>query len=163
MAKAETVEIERKFLVTGDAWRQGAKGLEICQGYLSRTPRGVVRIRTYGERAFLAVKGSRAGLLPGAHEYEYEVPREHAVDMLALCEGALIEKTRYRIRHADHTWDVDVFAGANAGLIVAEIELEAEDEPFEKPPWVGEEVSEDERYRNSHLSLHPYDEATWER
>lgn len=159
-----TIEIERKFLVPGDAWkddatRASATGEDIRQGYLARTARGIVRIRTYGARAFLAVKTSRTGL--ARNEYEYEVPVAHARAMLAACEGAVIEKTRYRVPHGRHVWDIDVFAGANTGLVLAEIELTSEDEAFERPVWIGREVSFDPRFGNAELSLHPYDAPTF--
>jgi len=159
MPAPETLEIERKFLVTGDAWRHGARGRPIRQGYLARTRRGVVRVRSYGDRGFLTVKSERSGFT--RNEYEYEIPLVHAEEMLTLCEGALIEKTRYRVAHRGHTWEIDVFGGANTGLVVAEIELAAEDEPFARPAWLGAEVTADRRYRNAQLSLHPYDGATW--
>lgn len=157
MAGSSTIEIERKFLVASDAWSANAVGLPIRQGYLARASHCVVRVRTYGERAFVTIKSDRSGLTRS--EYEYEIPFDHAVEMLALCEGAVIEKVRHRIEHADHTWEVDVFSGPNAGLVVAEIELGAEDEPFERPAWLGEEVSGDPRYANAYLSLHPYSES----
>jgi adenylate cyclase len=156
---ANTVEIERKFLVAGDAWKQGATPIPITQGYLARTHASVVRVRTFGDRAFLAVKGKREGLTRA--EFEYEIPVEHALSLLALCQGELIEKTRFVTQYEGHTWEIDVFEGANAGLVVAEIELSSEDEPFAHPPWLRDEVSHDRRFANARLSLEPYDAATW--
>ena len=151
------VEIERKFLISGDDWRRNAVGDRIRQGYLARGKRGVVRVRIRGEEAFLTVKGGRRGIR--TLEFEYSVPLEHAEAMLGLCEGLLIEKTRYRVEHAGHTWEIDVFHAENAGLVIAEIELASEDESFEHPSWLGAEVSADARYKNSKLSKNPY--SSW--
>jgi len=150
-------EIERKFLVKGDAWREGAKGVPCRQGYMCVGPPVAARVRIMGDRATLNVK--RATLDIARDEFEYTIPREDAEALLAgLCEGHVIEKTRYEIEYAGMTWEVDEFHGVNAGLIVAEIELDAVDQEFDRPPWVGEEVSSDARYLNSHLTRHPYSE-----
>jgi adenylate cyclase len=148
------VEIERKFLVSDDAWRKDAQGQKIQQGYLSRSDAAVVRVRIYGEQAFLTVKGKQVGIT--SPEFEYEIPLADAAAMLEFAEGALVEKTRYRVEHAGHTWEVDEFEGLNRGLILAEIELDSEDELFSLPSWVGREVSQDPRFKNSRLSLEPY-------
>jgi CYTH domain-containing protein len=148
-------EIERKFLVTGDGWRAGARGEQYRQGYLSTSPGRTVRVRVAGERAYLTIKGARAGLRRA--EFEYEIPPDDAEALLAeLCEGPIIDKVRYRVAHGGLTWEVDEFAGENAGLIVAEVELLTEDQAIALPAWVGQEVSEDYRYTNAYLSQHPY-------
>lgn len=149
-------EIERKFLVKTNAWREGAVGVPYVQGYLSRDPGRTVRIRRAGDKAFLTIKGITRGI--SRPEFEYPVPLADAEEMMKLCAGPLIEKTRHLVLFAGKRWEVDEFHGANAGLIVAEIELAAEDEPFETPPWLGREVSDDPRYSNSRLSEHPYSE-----
>lgn len=150
------VEIERKFLVASDAWR--APGLEVGryrQGYLARGEACVVRVRIAGERAFLTLKGRALNLT--RPEYEYDIPAHDAEAMLAqFAQGALVEKTRYLVPHAGRTWEVDVFHGENEGLVLAELELSREDEPFVRPPWLGREVSSEPRYQNASLALRPY-------
>lgn len=148
-------EIERKFLVTGEAWRD-APGKIYKQGYLSSDPARIVRVRRAGEKAYLTVKGLTEGVTRA--EYEYEVPPEEAEEMLKLCAGAIIEKTRHVVEYGGKKWEVDDFHGDNEGLVVAEIELRSEDEEFERPPWVGREVSDDPRYSNASLSERPYKE-----
>lgn len=150
------VEIERKFLVRGSSWKQDSETLSIRQGYFASSAKGVVRIRRQEQRGFLTIKGRIEGLT--RTELEYEIPVEDAETLLSMCEGRLIEKTRHVVFHAGKKWEIDVFEGLNAGLVVAEIELEAEDEPFERPQWLGEEVSADRRYSNSSLSRRPYSE-----
>jgi CYTH domain-containing protein len=147
------LEIERKFLVLGDAWRS-APHRYICQGYLNRDKGRTVRVRIAGEDAWLTIKGPSNGAVRA--EFEYAVPVEDARQMLALCERPLIEKNRHLVQHQGHTWEVDEFLGDNAGLVVAEIELESEQEAFELPAWVGAEVTQDARYFNSNLATHPY-------
>lgn len=148
-------EIERKFLVRDASWRAGAAGVAYRQGYLALEPRCTVRVRTGGGRAWLTVKGRAVGIT--RDEYEYEIPAAEADDMLgALCAGAVIEKTRYRVTHAGLTWEVDEFHGANAGLVVAEVELDDEEARVEVPPWAGAEVTHDRRYTNAALAQHPY-------
>lgn len=146
-------EIERKFLVCGDAWRD-AEPQYFCQGYLNRDKHRTVRVRVLDDRGLLTVKGLTTGV--ERREFEYPVPLADATAMLALCEQPLIEKRRRCIRHGRHTWEVDEFLGDNAGLVVAEIELGSADEAFDKPDWVGREISDDPRYFNSSLSRHPY-------
>ena len=147
------VEIERKFLVRGDAWRMGP-GVLLCQGYLSRDKARTVRVRIAGDEAFLTIKGQSVGAT--RLEFEYPIPLDDAKALLALCDGPLVEKTRYHVVHEGTTWEVDAFAGANAGLVVAEVELQYEDQPFARPEWLGEEVTHDVRYFNSNLASHPY-------
>ncbi|MBX3650114.1 MAG: CYTH domain-containing protein [Burkholderiales bacterium] len=148
-------EIERKFLVRGDAWRALAAGVHYRQGYLNSAKERTVRIRTVGEKAFLTVKGISVGATRA--EYEYPIPTDDCNAMLdTLAEKPLIEKTRYKIRHGSHLWEIDEFAGDNHGLIVAEIELQHEDEAFDTPAWIGDEVTGDPRYFNSNLIKHPF-------
>ena len=151
-------EIERKFLVTGDAWRETAEGMRYRQGFLSTVPERTVRVRVAGLRGTITVKGKNLGARRA--EFEYEIPVADAEQMLdTLCERPLIEKVRHTLTAGPHTWEVDVFEGDNAGLVVAEIELGSEDEAFEKPEWVGDEVTSDPRYFNSNLVANPY--RTW--
>lgn len=149
-------EIERKFLVLDERWRrQAAGGIFMRQGYLSGGQQSSIRVRLQGEQAFLNIKSATLGV--SRREYEYAIPIKDADELLDhFCDGPLIEKTRYEVEYAGHVWEVDVFAGDNAGLVVAEIELGSEDEAFEKPPWVGAEVSYDPRYYNVCLVKHPY-------
>jgi adenylate cyclase len=148
-------EIERKFLVRGAPWRTGA-GTLIRQGYLHNETGGTVRVRTKGVRAYLTIKGSTSGIT--RLEFEYEIPVEDAHQMLnELCQKPLIEKVRYEIQVGGFGWEVDEFLGENSGLVVAEIELEDENQEFPKPDWLGKEVSNDFRYQNANLVKHPYD------
>jgi CYTH domain-containing protein len=147
-------EIERKFLVTSDAWRDGQSGVLLQQGYLSRDPDRTVRVRIAGEAAFLTIKGRSKGLTRS--EFEYPLPLDEARELLALCLPPLIEKRRHEVLYGGHVWEIDEFSGDNAGLIVAELELPAEDTAFEAPPWLGREVSDDPRYFNSNLSQRPF-------
>lgn len=148
------IEIERKFLVRDNSWREGAEGTDYRQGYLAVTPRCSVRVRVADERAWLTVKSGDGSLT--RREFEYPVPPRDAGALLALCEPVVISKTRYLVPCGRHRWEVDEFHGDNAGLVVAEIELSAEDESFEKPRWLGREVSDDPRYYNAALSSRPY-------
>ena len=149
------VEIERKFLVTGDAWRQQATGREYRQGYLSCDPERSVRIRLAGDAAWLTIKGISRGAT--RVEYQYPIPAEQAAEMLdTLCLQPLIEKTRYEVQYHGLTWEVDEFFGDNAGLLIAEVELESEDQAFDLPDWVGEDVTHDTRYYNASLIANPY-------
>ncbi|WP_447883602.1 CYTH domain-containing protein [Serratia fonticola] len=153
-------EIERKFLLIGDEWRALATGTHYRQGYLNSTKERTVRIRTINDKAFLTVKGITVSATRA--EYEYEIPFDDCVEMLEeLAERPIIEKNRYKIHDDGLVWEVDEFLGVNHGLIVAEVELQSEDQVFEKPVWVGEEVSGDPRYFNSNLVAHPY--TTWEK
>ena len=148
-------EIERKFLVKEQSWRERAKGTVFRQGFLSTEPERTVRVRAAGGRGTLTIKSKSVGARRA--EYEYEIPHSDAEEMLdTLCARPLIEKVRYVLEHGQHTWEIDVFEGDNAGLIVAEIELGAEDETFERPSWLGDEVTDDPRYFNSNLVSHPF-------
>jgi adenylate cyclase len=148
------IEIERKFLVEGDAWRVGASPSRIVQGFLSRDPERIVRVRLRDGEAFLTIKGKGSGL--ARVEVEVAIPAEEARQLLPLCLPPLIEKTRHLVTWAGHLWEIDEFYGDNAGLVVAEVELATEDEIFERPPWLGQEVSEDFRYSNAALSERPW-------
>ncbi|EDY18472.1 adenylate cyclase [Chthoniobacter flavus Ellin428] len=150
-------EIERKFLLKSDAWRGRVTGVTYRQGYLSTVPERTVRVRIAGDHAYLTVKGITTR--HSRSEFEYPVPVADAEQMLALCEGPLVEKARYEIPHAGKTWQVDEYHGDNRGLILAEIELTSEDEKFELPEWIGDEVSGDARYYNSNLARNPF--AAW--
>lgn len=151
-------EIERKFLVDPARWQPADAGERLVQGYLSSTPERTVRVRIAGTHATLTIKGLTRGI--ARRELEYPIPLADAEVMLdELCERPLIDKRRHREAFAGKTWEIDVFAGDNAGLVVAELELAREDEPFERPPWVTDEVSDDPRYYNAALIKAPF--ATW--
>jgi adenylate cyclase len=147
-------EIERKFLVRNTAVLTGLTGQRLSQGYLSHSAEATVRVRVAGDQGFLTIKGRTLGV--SRSEFEYPVPLQDAEAMLNLCSGGRIDKIRYRLRHHDHLWEIDVFLGDNEGLVVAEIELASESEPFALPDWLGREVSHDRRYFNSQLSHHPF-------
>ena len=150
-------EIERKFLVTDDSWRDGTPGVRIAQGYLSQDPDRTVRVRIGGEKAWLTIKGRAHGITRA--EFEYAIPLDDARALLELCLPSVIDKTRHEISHAGHLWEVDVFHGDNTGLMIAEVELADDAISPELPPWVGAEVSADARYFNSCLAVLPY--AKW--
>jgi adenylate cyclase len=149
-------EVEHKFLVADDSWRGAVTGsTEIIQGYLARAGQVTVRVRLTGTRAFLTVKGPTRGT--SRAEFEYEVPADDAREMLAeLADGPVIHKVRHLVPVGEHVWEVDVFAGENAPLVLAEVELGAPDEPFDVPGWAGADVSDDPRYFNANLALEPY-------
>lgn len=151
------IEIERKFLVVGDSWRT-VEGVYSRQGYLCGEIDRVVRVRVIHDRGYLTVKGRTVGVT--RYEYEYEIPVDDADQMLDdLCEKPLIEKYRYTLDHGGQEWEIDEFLGQNAGLIVAEVELESLEQEIVLPPWVGSEVSDDPRYFNINLMKKPY--CTW--
>jgi CYTH domain-containing protein len=150
------IEIERKFLVAGDAWR-AAPAVAYAQGYLNRDKQRTVRVRVVQRQAWLTIKGASAGAVRA--EFEYEIPVADAEQLLALCDGPIVRKLRRKLEHAGHVWEIDEFQGDNAGLVVAEIELPAEDAPFQRPAWLGAEVTHDPRYFNSNLATAPY--STW--
>lgn len=154
------IEIERKFLVAGDGWRQQAtQRTRFSQGYLSRDPARTVRVRIAGEAAFLTIKGKTTGATRA--EFEYAVPVADAQQLLALSDGPVVEKVRHLCPFAGMTWEVDEFLGANAGLVVAEIELASEHQDFERPAWLGDEVTGDGRYVNANLAVNPF--SSWPR
>ena len=153
-------EIERKFLLAGDDWKKLARGVLYRQGYLCSRKERTVRVRTIADKGFLTIKGICSGI--SRMEYEYEIPLQDADVLLdTLCEKPLIQKKRYKIKFAGFTWEVDEFLADNEGLVVAEIELEREDQLFDKPAWVGREVSGDPDYFNSSLIKNPY--KNWDR
>ncbi|WP_427983276.1 CYTH domain-containing protein [Agarivorans sp.] len=152
-----SLEIERKFLVKSDAFKQQAvEQTRIVQGYLNSDKRRTVRVRIRGQQGFLTIKGqsSESGL--SRYEWEKPISLSEAEQLLALCEPGAIDKVRYLVPVGQHMFEVDVFAGANQGLIVAEVELQSEQEAFTKPAWLGEEVTGQNCYYNSMLSQHPY-------
>ena len=146
-------EIERKFLTTGEQWRT-ATPIYYCQGYLNRDKQRTVHVRIAGDKAMLTVKGLTTGA--SRDEFEYDIPIDDAKSMLAMCEQPLIEKNRRIVHHEGLDWEVDEFLGLNEGLIVAEVELESENQVFQTPKWVGDEVTNDPRYFNSSLSSKPF-------
>lgn len=154
------VEIERKFLVKNDSWRTDSEGhpitgTEYRQGYLSSDAGATVRVRLQGQHAKLTIKGKTQGV--SRAEYEYDIPRGDAQEMLdTLCQKPLIEKVRYRREEAGLVWEIDEFSGDNAGLIVAEVELQSEQQKVDIPQWAGQEVSGDDRYYNVSLVTNPY-------
>ena len=146
------MEIEHKYLVTGDDYRRMAcETCEIKQGFLSRVPERVVRVRVRDDKGFITIKGKGSA---AAHpEFEYEVPLVDAIEMLALCEPPIIEKTRHIVMHEGNRWEVDEFHGDLQGLVIAELEVSSEDYRYSLPPFVGEEVTGDPRYYNSQLGV----------
>ena len=149
------VEIERKFLVDETLLPQLTDGHTIKQGYIQTADRNTVRVRVSDDKAFLTLKSSSTGAT--RLEFEYPVPLEDAEQMLEnLCQKPFIDKKRYLIDHQGHTWELDIFEGENKGLIVAEVELQSEDETFALPEWIEKEVTEDKRYANSNLIANPY-------
>ena len=152
------VEIERKFLLAGDAWRGLGVPVLLRQGYLSSDPDRTVRVRIEGDQGSMTIKGRSVGATRG--EWEYPIPLLDAAELLErLCQQPLVEKYRRRIDFAGHVWEVDEFIGANQGLVVAEIELASEDHCFDKPAWIGAEVTGERRYFNSSLISRPF--STW--
>jgi adenylate cyclase len=148
-------EIERKFLLIGDEWRENAQGILIRQGYISSQPERTVRVRTSNNQGYLTLKGKTTGIT--RLEFEYPIPLDEANILLdQLCEQPIVEKIRYLVDYKGFTWEIDEFRGDNAGLLIAEIELESEDQFLAKPEWIGEEVSGDARYFNSSLSRNPF-------
>jgi adenylate cyclase len=153
------VEIERKFLITPGAWSPRDAGDHIRQGYISVAPDRTVRVRTRGVRGYLTVKGPTVGL--SRQEFEYEIPITDANEMLDRLCVAVLEKQRFLEPFEGHTWEIDVFLGANNGLVVAEVEMDSEQESVILPSWIASEVTGDYRYNNSHLARVPF--STWER
>ena len=149
-------EIERKFLVKGDFKSAAKKETRIIQGYLSSVPERTVRVRIKGDRGFITIKGIGNESGASRFEWEKEIPVEEVKELLKICEPGIIDKTRYLVDVGNHTFEVDEFYGDNEGLIVAEVELKDENEVFEKPDWLGEEVTGDKKYYNSMLMKNPY-------
>lgn len=149
-------EIERKFLVRGDFKSAAFKATRITQGYLSSVPERTVRVRIKGEKGYLTVKGIGNDSGASRFEWEIEIPVEDVRSLLAICEPGVIDKTRYLVKAGPHTFEVDEFYGDNEGLVVAEVELSQEGESFERPAWLGEEVTGDPRYYNSMLMKNPF-------
>lgn len=150
------LEIERKFLVQGDFLPEVTSSSRVVQGYLASSPSASVRIRIYGEKGYMTVKGCMSESGMSRFEWEKEISVDEAVSLLMLCSGGVIDKVRHIVPYHGHLFEVDVFAGDNEGLIIAEVELSSEDEAFEKPSWLGKEVTGDIRYHNSILLRHPY-------
>jgi len=149
------IEIERKFLIKNDNWKPLVqKGQAIKQGYLNLDPERTVRVRLINQKGFLTIKGK--SINTSRLEFEYEIPHEEAEELLKLSDKTGIEKTRYELPADGVIWEIDIFQGQNEGLRIAEIELTDENQPFEKPEWLGHEVSLDSRYYNSNLILHPF-------
>ncbi|MFV5694332.1 CYTH domain-containing protein [Flavobacterium sp. LB3P122] len=151
------IEIERKFLIKNDSFKTTAfLQNHIAQGYLSSVPERTVRVRLKGENGFLTIKGisNESGL--SRFEWEKEIPVDEAKELLKLCEKGAIDKTRFEVKIGNHVFEIDEFYGENEGLTIAEIELSSETETFEKPSWLGAEVTHDKRYYNSYLSNNPY-------
>jgi len=156
------LEIERKFLVKSDDFKEQAfTQNRIAQGYLSSVPERTVRVRIKGERGFITIKGIGQHGGMSRFEWENEIPLGEALELLKLCEKGKIEKTRFEVKSGKHTIEIDEFYGENEGLVMAEIELESETESFEKPDWLGEEVTNDPRYYNAYLSKNPF--KYWEK
>jgi len=153
------IEVERKFLVSDESWRAGVtSSTRIVQGYIAQTGSATVRVRVKGDRGFLTIKGLSVGV--SRSEFEYEVPVADALAMLdELAQGPVIDKVRHLVPVGDHVWEVDVFAGENAPLVMAEVELADSQEAFVRPDWAGVEVSDDQRYFNVNLARSPY--STW--
>ena len=151
------MEIERKYLVTSLAFKNEAFAQnEIAQGYLNSNPERTVRIRIKGNKGFITIKGMSNEKGTSRMEWEKEIPLEEAKKLIPLCEKGVIEKTRYEVKSGNHVIEIDEFHGENKGLIMAEIELQEENEPIEKPIWLGKEVTGDKRYYNAYLSLNPF-------
>lgn len=148
------IEIERKFLLKNDNWREGAVGVHYKQVYLNEKGDNTVRVRIEGEKAKLTIKGKSSNI--SRLEFEYDIPMEDAEALFTLAKTPIVEKYRYKIMYAGNCWEVDEFLGLNRGLVVAEIELESETQSFEKPDWIGMEVSGDKRYTNANLARKPY-------
>ena len=149
-------EIERKFLVKGDFKPQASKQTRIIQGYLSSVPERTVRVRVKGDKGYITIKGIGNDSGASRFEWEKEIPVGEVEDLLKICEPGVIDKTRFVVKVGNHTFEVDEFYGENQGLVLAELELVSESEAFEKPAWLGEEVTGDTRFYNSMLMKHPY-------
>lgn len=149
-------EIERKFLVKGEYKHLAHKETRITQGYLCSVPERTVRVRTKGDRGFITIKGIGNASGASRYEWEKEIPEAEVQELLKICEPGVIDKTRYQVKAGPHTYEIDEFYGENLGLTVAEVELSDENEAFEKPEWLGEEVTGQTKYYNSMLMKHPF-------
>ena len=149
-------EIERKFLVKGDFKNFAKKETRITQGYLSSVPERTVRVRIKGEKGFITIKGIGNESGASRYEWEKEIPTNEVKELLSICEPGIIDKTRFLVEAGEHTYEVDEFYGENEGLTVAEVELSSEEEKFDKPEWLGEEVTGDVKYYNSMLMKNPF-------
>ena len=162
MAHGSELEIERKFLVVGDSYKQEAyDSSRIRQGYICSSRGRTVRVRIRDSRGYLTIKGPSANGGLARYEFEKEITLLEAENLMKLCEPGMIDKTRYLVKSGKHIFEVDEFYGENEGLVMAEVELAYEDEPYEKPSFIGKEVTGDRRYYNSQLKEHPY--TTWEK
>ena len=148
-------EIERKFLIKPDLWKDihPKKSVDIKQAYLSILPEKTIRVRVQGKKGFITIKGKTTGI--SRTEYEYNIPLKEALEIIAKFPENLIEKTRHYVLFSGNVWEVDQFKGTNQGLLIAEIELKSEDQKFKLPPWIDKEVTNDKRYYNSNLSQNP--------
>ena len=154
------IEIERKFLIVSEAFKRDAlRQNHIAQGYLNTHAERTVRVRIKGEKGYLTIKGESSATGLSRFEWEKEISVEEAKQLLLLCEKGVIEKIRYEIHIGEHLFEVDEFLGENKGLVIAEVELQSETEQFEKPNWIGKEVTQDHRYYNSYLSQNPF--SSW--
>ena len=149
-------EIERKFLVKGNFQHDAESSTRIVQGYLSSVPERIVRVRINGEKGFITIKGVSNDSGLSRYEWEKEIPVSEARELLSICEPGIIDKTRFLVKIKNFTFEIDEFYGDNQGLVIAEVELVSEEDIFEKPEWLGKEVTGDKRYYNSKLSKHPY-------
>ncbi len=154
-------EIEKKFLVKGNFKDQAASATRIVQGYLSSVPERTVRVRIKGDKGYITIKGIGNSSGASRYEWEKEIPVNEVEELLKICEPGVIDKIRYNVKAGNHTFEVDEFYGENQGLVVAEIELSSETENFEKPDWLGEEVTGDKKYYNSMLMKNPF--TKWSR
>ncbi|TMU55243.1 CYTH domain-containing protein [Flagellimonas algicola] len=153
----EHLEIERKFLVKSEGYKhQANEHTRIVQGFLNTAPQRTVRVRIKGDKGFLTVKGESNVSGTTRFEWETEINVAEATNLIDLCEAVILEKNRYKVPFGSHVFEVDEFLGENKGLVVAEVELQHEDEFFDKPEWLGQEVTGDVRYYNSQLSINPF-------
>lgn len=149
-------EIERKFLVKDTYFLKSYPKTYIKQAFLSSVPERTVRVRIYDEKGFLTIKGKSDTEGIERYEFEKEIDKSDALDLLKICEAGLIEKFRYKVPFREHLFEVDIFIGENSGLVIAEIELNSADEDFEQPKWLGKELTGDLRFYNSSIAKHPY-------
>lgn len=154
-----SVEIERKFLVANDSWRNEVRNkFQIKQGYLNSSFDKSVRVRTKGDKGYLTIKGATKNI--SRLEFEYKIPLDDAEKLMTLCQSPIIEKVRHEVSFGDHIWEIDEFYSENKGLIIAELELKSEDQVYKIPEWLGDEVSDNPHYYNLNLVQKPY--STWQ-